>query len=186
VDLFLAHSPDEPAPALGTPITDAYEDPREVSIWPCRLWRVADGEVVEELPAWRVFGVLGEAVLTVVERAGAITEEQVAALAALDDREEGRLYQAAWLRWGRTGERVNPVGSGVSEARRAVEEAARRTDDGLFGWDDYDEVEVLTDRVWRRAGHAAMAAALASGAPWLFEPEEREVVTHGWRTVMGA
>ena len=79
-----------------------HESPRDVLEWPCRLWRVrADTRVpcecpqyrffrvreltvVEELPSWLVFGPRGDRVLTIVEQAGRLTQEQVDRIAAMD------------------------------------------------------------------------------------------------------
>lgn len=180
-----------------------HEEPREVLTWPCRLWRVGDVEgvirlrpenrwfrcsaltVVEELPAWQVLGLHGDAVVALMEQARQLTEEQVSRLGAIDDIDERRLFQASWNRWLATGDRRPPMGRGLGLVRSAVEDAARRTDQGLFAWDEVDEVEVLADPAWQRAGHAAAAAAWALGAPEMFNPTEREVLAHGWTTVIG-
>ncbi|WP_329303795.1 hypothetical protein OG410_40845 [Streptomyces sp. NBC_00659] len=55
----------------------------------------------------------------------------------------------------------------------------------LFGRDEGDGVEVLSDPAWLRAFDAAYAAALALGAPELLTPEENAVLAHRWTIVLG-
>ncbi|MGI8647101.1 MAG: hypothetical protein DLM55_03700 [Acidimicrobiales bacterium] len=180
-----------------------HEDAREVLTWPCRLWRVEDVEgvvrlrpenrwfrckamtVVEELPAWQVLGAHGDSVVSVMEQARWLTAEQVHHLAAIDHGGERRLYEAVWNRWLAVGGSGSPVGRGLSLVNSAVDEAARRTDCGLFAWDEADEVEFLADPGWQQAGRAAAAAALALGAPELFSSFERDVAARRWTTVFG-
>ena len=66
----------------------------------------------------------------------------------------------------------------------AVNQAARRTSPTLFGWDEVDEVEVLTDPAWMQAHHAAVAAALALGAPDILDVEVNEQLASRWLSVM--
>lgn len=178
------------------------QDPLDVLSWPCRLWRVGDLErvvrptpwanylwcqaltVYEEVPGWLVMGPRGDAVVEVIEAARSLTGDDVAAIAAVPDTDEARCYRAVWWRWAdqRSG---SPVGCGLLAVNRAVEEAARRVDPRLFGWDDDDELEVLTDPAWQQAAHAATAAALASGAAEILEPGEHDRLTYRWVTVVG-
>ena len=181
------------------------EDPRERLTWPCRLWRVDNLEgavrllpsngwllckavtVREELPGWLVMGPRGDAVVQVVEQARGLTGAQASAIAALDEDDEGRLYQAVWDRWLRlrTGGSGSPLGKvGLYPVFHAVNQAARRTSPTLFGWDEADGVEVLTDPAWVQAQHAAMAAALALGAPDILDVEENERLARRWIRVM--
>jgi hypothetical protein len=180
------------------------EDPMEALTWPCRLWRVDDLEgvvrlqpsnrwlrckavtVCEELPGWLVLGPRGDAVVGVVEQARSLTSAQVNAIAAMGGDDERGLYRAAWDRWRRTHQSGSPVGRvGLVAVVRAVEEAARRTSPALFGWDEEDEVEVLTDPAWMQASHAATAAALAFGAPDILKVGEHQRLATRWASVMG-
>jgi hypothetical protein len=197
---------------LGRPVTHelagdeglvVHEEPREVFTWPCRLWRVEDVEgvvrlraenrwfrckaltVVEELPAWLVLGGHGDSVVGVIEQARRLTREQVRDLAELDGGDEARAYGAAWRRWLAADGRGSPLGQGLLVVHSAVVEAARRTDHGLFAWDEEDEVEVLADPAWQQAGEAAVAAALALGTPEIFDPFERQAAAQRWTTVVG-
>ena len=182
-----------------------YEDPLEVLRPPDRLWRVGELEgeirlaptnrwircaaltVREELPRWLVMGPHGHAVERVMDQAGGLTAEGVRALAAMDPAEEESLVDAVWQRYLRTHQSGSPVGCGLLAVNDRVEEAARRAGDPrLFGWDEEDEVEVLTDPAWQQARRAACAAALALGAPDLLSAEENQRLARRWTAVFGA
>jgi hypothetical protein len=176
---------------------------RGVLKWPCRLWRVDDLQgavrllpsnmwlrckaltVLEELPAWLVMGAHGDAVVGVLEQARNLSSDQVRAIAELPDAEEQRLSSAVWDRWLLARDSGFPIGRGSDVVASAVEEAARRTDQGLFGWDEVDEVEVLANPSWRQARRAAVAAALAVGAPETLGEHDTERLGWRWMTVAG-
>jgi hypothetical protein len=177
------------------------ENPLDVLNWPCQLWRVEDLKGVirpwptasylwcqalvvhEELPSWHVMGSHGDAVVAIAERARLLTAEDVAAIAALPAAEEDESYRAVWQRWQAERQRSgSPVGCGLLMLRRAVQEAARTIDPGLFGWDEDDGVEVLADPAWQQASHAAAAAALADGAAEILGPGEYGRLIHRWVT----
>jgi hypothetical protein len=180
-----------------------HEDPTGVLGLPDRLWRVDDlqGEVrllpsnrwlrcqsllvVEELPSWLVMGPHGDLVAQVIDRARDLTDEQARTIAAMDSAEETHLVDAVWERWLRTHRSDSPIGCGFLTLHEAVMEAARRTGTDLFGWDDEDGVEVLTDSAWQQAGAAAGAAALALGAFDLLGGQEEPALTARWANVMG-
>lgn len=175
-----------------------HEDPMAVLTLPDRLWRVDDLSgairlhpanpwlrcqsltVVEEVPAWLVMGPHGDLLAQVIDQARALTDEQAHAMAAMDSAEEQRLVRAVWDRWLRQHRSGSPVGCGLYAVHRAVTETARRTGAHLFGWDDEDEVEVLTDESWRQASAAANAAALALGAPEILGAEENRKMALRW------
>ncbi|MGA2825474.1 MAG: hypothetical protein ABSF03_05090 [Streptosporangiaceae bacterium] len=181
-----------------------HEDPMEVLQLPDRLWRVDDltGEVRlapanrwlrcqslrvrEELSAWLVMGPHGDLVAQVIDQACRLTSGQVRAIAALNPADEQRLHRAVWERWLAHGRPGSPVGCGLSALHDAVTRAARRTSPDLFGWDEQDEVEVVTDPAWLQADHAAGAAALAQGAPDLLSTEDNQRLMRRWTAVFGA
>lgn len=181
-----------------------YEDPMEVLQLPDRLWRVDDltGEVRvlpasrwlrcqslrvgEELPAWLVMGPRGGLVARVIDQACHLTDEQVRTIAAMDPADEQRLYRAVWERWLAHHRSGSPVGCGLSALHDAVTRAARRTSPDLFGRDEQDEVEIVTDPAWQQAGHAAGAAALGQGAPGLLSAGENRRLMRRWTAVFGA
>jgi len=189
-----------------------FETPMDAQRWPCRLWRVDDvvevfrpvgadpyfvrcGSFVvrEELPGWLVLGRRGYLVARLVARARVLGPAEAAALAGLADEAERRVHSAVFDRWVeryRRGDhghgRLRPGGYSLSAALEAVDDAARRVGPQLFGWvDDAVDEPVLADRTWRRARRAALAAALALGAPDLLGEGEFEVLTYRWRTVVG-
>jgi hypothetical protein len=180
-----------------------HEVATDVLVWPSSLWRVDDLErpmrlppgnrrvrcraftVVEQVPAWLVAGPHGDAVEWVITQARKLTGAQVDALASLPGEGEEPLQRALWARWSLNHRSGSPVGCGLLVLHEAATEAARRMGPRLFGWDEEDEVEVLSDPAWLRASHAASAAALALGAPELLAPEENAVLTRRWTTVFG-
>jgi hypothetical protein len=183
----------------------AYADAMAVLTLPDRLWRVDDLDGVvrvhprnpwvrctaltvrEDLPNWFVMGPHGDSVASVIDRARRLTDEQARAIASLDAADEERLASAAWDPRGDTtyGYTVTPVGCGLHEVYRAVEEAARQTDPRLFAWDEEDGAEFLADPAWIQAARAANAAALAVGAPDILTPQENQRLALRWTSVVG-
>jgi hypothetical protein len=207
--LFAARERLSGAPVDRTVVGDeglvVYEDPMAVLTLPDRLWRVGDidGEVRvvprrygwmrcksltvrEELPNWLVMGPHGDLVAQVIDQARDLTDEQTRTIAAMDAADEASLYRALWDRWLLNHESGSPVGCGLSAVHDAVGEAARRTGPHLFCWDVEDEVEVINDTAWQQAGHAALAAAIARGAPQILSNQENHRLALRWTTVIGA
>ncbi|MFC4034449.1 hypothetical protein ACFO3J_23645 [Streptomyces polygonati] len=181
-----------------------HEVATDVLAWPSSLWRVDDLEkpirlrpgnrwmrcraftVVEQAPAWLIAGPHGDAVEWVITQARMLTDAQVDALASLPDEGESSLTRALWAGWTRKHRGSgSPVGCGLTTLNEAVTEAAHQRGPRLFGRDEQDEVEVLSDPAWLRASHAAHAAALGLGAPELLTPQENAVLTRRWITVFG-
>ncbi len=180
------------------------EEATGLLVWPESLWRVDGLErpvrllpgnkwvrclaftVVEQVPTWLVAGPHGDYVEWVISRARTLTAEEVDALAALPDEDEEDLYRALWARWSENlRSSGSPIGCSPLTLSNAVTEAARRAGPQLFGWDEDDEVEVLSDPEWLGASKAAYSAALALGAPELVSPKESAVLTRRWTTVFG-
>ena len=178
-----------------------HEDPRDLTVWPCRLWRVTDPQdvvrpttrwfrcqaftVLAELPAWRVFGEHGDRVAAVIEQADGLTAEQVARLSIPDRGAADEIYRTGWERWRVRTTGAHPTGSGLSTISHAADHAARRSDESLFVWDEDDGIEYLHDPRWTAARSAALQAAMAWGAPELFTPPERQILTHAWTAITG-
>ncbi|MFF3419260.1 hypothetical protein ACFYW9_31940 [Streptomyces sp. NPDC002698] len=175
----------------------------DVPLWPSSLWRVTDLEpmrplpghrwlrcraftVVEQVPAWLVAGPHGDAVEWVIARTRTLTGAQADALAALSDEGEEPLTRTLWARWSRDPHTGSPVGCALTTLSKVVTEAAHRVGPQLFGRDEEDGVEVLSDPAWLRAFGAAYAAALALGAPELLTPRENAVLARRWTTVFGS
>lgn len=176
----------------------------DILVWPSSLWRVDDlartvrppvggawarclaFTVVEEVPAWLVAGPHGYALEWVVAAARTLTPDQVDALGRLSDNREKALTKRLWARWSQGHARNgSPVGWTLMTVDTAVTEAARRVGPELFGPDEDDDTEVLSDPAWLRASSAAYSAALALGAPDLLTPEENRVLARRWTTVFG-
>ncbi|MFE2582849.1 hypothetical protein [Streptomyces sp. NPDC059378] len=175
----------------------------DVVQWPSSLWRVADLElmrpipaarwlrcraftVMEQVPAWLVAGPHGDVVEWVITQTRTLTGAQADALAALSDDGEEALKRTLWARWLRDHHTGSPVGCALTTLNRVITEAARRVGPQLFGPDDEEEVDVLTDPAWLRAFGAAYTAALALGAPELLTPQENAVLARRWTTVFGS
>ena len=126
--------------------------------WPCRLFAVEPVDpwtphatdlpnkraclslrVVEELPAWQVFGPNGERVVAVIDRASRLTPAEVDRLVAAWDAARAAAWDAAW-----------------DASRAAARDAAR----------------------------AASRAAVAETVRDLITPEQYELLTGPWNTVI--
>lgn len=200
--LFAARG--KPFPLKGDEGLVVYQDPTGTITWPSRLWQVTDLErpvrvmpgntwvrcqaftVEREVPTWLAAGPQGYAVQQVIAQAKALTDGQVAALAALSDEGERELTQQLWKRWSDAYHRSgSPVGGALTAVHQAVDEAARRTSSTLFEWSEDDGGDVLSDPAWIRAGQAANRAALAYGTPDLLTEEQHGTLTRRWMTVFG-
>jgi hypothetical protein len=182
-----------------------YIDRMGVSRWPVRLWRVTDIEaappgsrvsdwytraisvrIVEELPAWLLFGDHGYEVTRVIDAAGRLEDEDVTVLAAARADAAGHVYAEAWRRWQAQARSGSPVGCALILVHQAVDRSARRSEPSLFRYDPVDGVDVLADRTWVAAKAACLEAALGLGAPHLVAPVEQALLTQAWRRWLAA
>lgn len=179
-----------------------YEDPKEVQLWPCRLWEVDDLAGVvrlrpgnkwvrcraltvrKELPGWLVMGSHGDIVAQVIEQAHSLTSDHVSAIAESSGDEARRIQAVVWRRLRDIGS-LRPIGPGLSAVHEAVEDAARRTSPELFGWNEKYDAEEIIDASWLEANDAAVAAALAVGIPEMIDQAEYEQLTRRWIDVLG-
>lgn len=202
----------------GPPYMPVYHDIRRVRppLWPDRLWRVrilkpASGravaepdthyiharavEIVEEVPASRIFGAHGEAVAALIELAKRMDPDMAARLAAARHSQAGAVYSRVWRRWIALnlpssphrdidhegtlkvvgGDGASPVNEGLAmihgEAFHRAEQACGRA---AFHVDDDDDA--VLNPPWNDAAQALLEAALARGAPELLEDGEREIL----------
>jgi hypothetical protein len=182
-------------------VVDHYIDGIVVNQWPVRLWRVADIEpappesqvgdwytrvisvgIVEEVPAWLLFGDHGYEVTRVIDAAARLEGGDAMSLAAARPETAGQIYAESWRRWLPHVPSGSPVGHALLLIHQAVERSARRTGLPLFRYDTIDEVEVLADSTWVAAGRACLEAALGLGAPHLVDPTEQALLTQAWRS----
>lgn len=195
-----------------------------VSRWPGRLWRVrvvdVEGieqvgpeagytrafsvEVLEKVPAWRVFGRHGRAVAAVIEAARGLELSEVDALEAARSPGAKDAYSRAWGRWLAAVGRVRPEGErhegtlGVPDVRGAMspvnegfvvvsyavtERAEELVGSAAFEVDEEEE-RYLGSR-WSAASAALLDAAMACGAPEVVEGRDRDVLMAAWRAVYG-
>lgn len=186
-------------------VVDHYIDRMIVNRWPVRLWRVTDIEaappesqvsewytraisvrIVEELPAWLLFGDHGDEVTSIIDAAGQLGHEDVTVLAAARPDAAGHIYAEAWRRWQPQARSGSPVGYALILVHHAVEQSARRSGLSVFRYDPVDGVDVLADRTWAAAEAACVEAALGLGAPHLVDPTEQALLTQAWRRWLAA
>jgi hypothetical protein len=172
-----------------------HENPRDVLHWPGRLWRVRDVDerrwcechpqerwfrcreltVVEEVPFWLVFGPRGDQVVTIVQQAGRLTQQQVERIAAMDGSSERELYEKHW---------DDGTGNSMLPVSRAAEDAAWSCDEALFGYDPESGRHHLADDAWTDARDCAIAAAWGLEQD-LYSDAEREVLARRWTSALG-
>jgi hypothetical protein len=186
-------------------VVDHYIDRMVVNRWPVRLWRVTDIEaalpesqvsdwytravsvgIVEELPAWLLFGDHGYEVTRIIEAAGRLEDEDVTVLAAARPDTAGDVYAEVWRRWEAQARSGSPVGYALILVHHAVEQAARRSGLPVFRYDPADGVDVLADRTWVAAEAACLEAALGLGGPHLVDPAEQALLSQAWRRWLAA
>ena len=81
----------EPAATMWTPHPDSFPRVRAAHTW----------RVIEELPAWRLFGPQGRQVLDIIEQVSHLTSAQIEGLAAARDAAwDAALYAALDAAWG--------------------------------------------------------------------------------------
>ena len=201
-------------------VVDHAVDTVIVAPWPGRLWRVrivdADGvaqvsahanytcavavDVLEELPASRLFGEHGDAVCSVLARAAQLDAIQANVLARARHPDAAAAYSRAWDRWlaavdpssihrgddlGATldiqaGSRMSPINRGFIIIHRTVSDRAA----SLLGPSAFivdEEGDQWLEPTWSAAAAALTEAAMAFGAPTLCSEGDRIILTTAWR-----
>lgn len=198
-------------------VVDHSIDSIVVARWPGRLWnveilkaasdqpdasanytRVVSVRVLEERPVSILFGTHGQAVCRVIERAGALTVEDLPLLR--DSHPLARsAYSRAWLAWlGRTepessdpaedyadtlavsgASTRSPIGSGFTVLYSAVTERVRNlVGNAAFIVDEEGEQSLAP--AWAEAAQTFLHAAMAYGAPELTSPADVQALTAAW------
>jgi hypothetical protein len=190
-----------------------------VARWPGRLWHVevldTDGveqasayahytralavKVTEEVPASRLFGEQGEAVVAVLSFASRLDAATTERLATFRHPEADQAYSRAWQRWlDRVGSRPahgesdfsgtlavgpsrSPLNCGLSLVYRAVCDRAEAVV-GPAAFVEDDEGERALRPLWGAAASALLDAAMALGAPSVVS-EDAAVLTAAWKVV---
>jgi hypothetical protein len=213
-------NPDRSPPYI---VVDHAIESALIARWPGRLWRVvvldADGveqvsahahytralavRVIEEVPAARLFGEHGEAVVAVLSFASGLDAATARRLADLRHPEADQAYSRAFWRWlDRTGggsahgpsdlsgtlaagrgPSRSPLNWGLSLVYRAVEDRAEAVvGPGAFVEDDEGERSLTP--VWQTAAATLLDASMALGAPSIVTEEEMAILTAAWRSVV--
>jgi hypothetical protein len=147
-------------------------------------------EVIEELPSWRVFGPHGAAVAGLIAEAEDLSQAAVDTIASMDGEKEWQIRLAFLDRWRKqqpAGPELNePAGWGGLHVSYAVDLAAARTGQHLFGWiEEAGYWPKLADPLWRNAQLAAQAKMTALSAPELLEDHEMDVLAARWDAGQG-
>lgn len=158
--------------------------------------------VLEELPAWTLFGAHGDSVVEVIEAAQRLTVTTAGTLAAAIDPGAAHAYAAAWDAWlgaeGRAdsihvgdehvgtlemagaGSRVrSPINQAFSVIAGELRRRAIAVTDGAAEVSD-DEDESSLVQPWSTACHALLHAAMALGAPHLVPDADRARLQRAW------
>jgi hypothetical protein len=193
-----------------------------VTKWPGRLWKVEILEaapeqpnagvnytravsvrVIEELATSELFGPYGARVCAVIERARALTTDDLTVLAASGHPLARAAYSRGWRKWLGSGEPESgdssedyadtlaipggarsPIHSGFTVLHSVLAERARGlVGDAAFVVDD--EGNQAFTPVWASAADAFLHAAMAFGAPELLSPADRNALTQAWRKRYG-
>jgi hypothetical protein len=179
-----------------------------VAKWPGKLWRVevlrrapeqplagahytraVSVRVIEELPVSTLFGPHGDLVCRVIEKAGALSLDDLHRLGKADPAAR-QAYSRAWGRWLGSGDDHadtlavvasgtagrSPIGSGFTVLHAVFSERARKLA-GQSAFVSDDEGNVSLAPVWAEAAEAFLHAAMGYGAPEILSPGDAEVLT---------
>lgn len=158
-------------------------------------------EVIREVETSLIFGEHGDAVSRVIDAAMLLDKDQAKALMSERSPLAADLYSLGWTRWlDRAGveemsdrndftgvlavssqKSKSPIGSGLTLIHRHVFNSAQReAGDAALRMDSED---VWLADPWSQASNTLCEAALALGAPALFEPGDAAALLLGWNTV---
>jgi hypothetical protein len=193
-----------------------------VARWPGRLWRVevldTDGvpqasahasytravavRVLDEVPAWSLFGEHGESVVAILSFASRLDAPTAERLAACRHPRADQAYSRAWRKWldavgcnslypdadfrgtlaAGSGACRSPIRCGLLLVHRAVwERAEAHVGPDAFLQDD--EGERTLGPVWGAAAASLLDAAMALGAPEVTVEEDAAILTAACRAV---
>lgn len=201
--IVVNHKPDEVVPTLWpgklwhVRIIDRLEPQGHIG----NYTRALAVEVMREVETSLIFGEHGDAVSRVIDAARVLDMDQAKALMSERSPLAAGLYSLGWTRWldrvGSTeasegdsfsgvlavsGQRSrSPIGSGLTLINRHVFSSAHReAGDAALRIDGED---VWLADPWSQASNTLCEAALALGAPALFEPGDAAALLQGWNTV---
>ncbi len=144
--------------------------------------------VIDEIPAWRIFGERGATLARLIEQAGALDDATVARVPLESDR-----ARTAWLTTHREMDGRHDWGPTTASyiVSRAVHDAARRSPRRVFGMPDYVDPaigpyeEILTDPQWQAALIAAGHAVAGFAAKPFIDDERFRILTNAWLFAVG-
>jgi hypothetical protein len=212
---IVVRKPDRSPPWI---VVDHAIESAVIARWPGRLWRVvvldANGveqasahanysralavKVIEEVPASRLFGEHGEAVVDVLSFASRLVAATAERLAELRHPAADQAYSRAFQRWldsvgcgsvhgasdlsgvlaAGPGPSRSPINCGLSLVNRAVWDRAE-TVVGPGAFVEDAEGERALGPTWRAAASALLDAAMALGAPSIVS-EDAAILSAAW------
>ncbi|MDX2091403.1 MAG: hypothetical protein SFX73_26320 [Kofleriaceae bacterium] len=196
-----------PGRLLAVEVTDAVtaadlERVRQTGLRPdAGYTRAIAVRVLEELEAWRLFGVHGASVVEIIEAAQRLTVETAGALAAAVDPGAARMYAAAWDVWLTEEQRADSIHFGTDHAGTLAIPARNRagspiyqgfsliagelrrraiavTDGAAVEVDEEGEASLVPP--WPGACDALLYAGMALGAPHLVPADARPRLLRAW------
>lgn len=156
-----------------------------------RYIRCISVEILEKEDLSVLFGEHGQAVVTVLNRAAALTREQALEVSSARHRDASEAYDRTFRRWADSLDDAvwharafanSPINSGLTLIHHTVSNSAKAVD-GEKATSVEDEGEVELVEPWAGAGLAFMGAGLALGAPKFVTAADRAILLAGWSTL---
>ncbi len=163
-----------------------------------RYTRCISVKIIEKVDLSVLFGEHGQAILTVLSRAAALTREQALRLSSARHPNAPDAYDRTFRRWGEA-EGIcedyddnldgtlkissmpaeSPINEGLSLIHLTAFERAKAVDGADATHIDEDGDEDLAEP-WTGAGAVLLDAGLALGAPKFVTAEDRDILLSGW------
>jgi hypothetical protein len=175
-------------------VVDALSDELERNLGlgrpnPRRYVRAIAVDVLEEVPAWKLFGPHGAAICEVIDKATQLDSATITALARSRHPDAENAYSRAWGIWikgmkSRPAGIHSPVNCGFPIISFSVRERANAIcGEAAFVLDE--DGEKCLEPTWSAASKALCEAAMALGAPELSPNEDRNCLAKAWISVFG-
>jgi hypothetical protein len=161
--------------------------------------------VIEQLSRAILYGLHGDTVVAIIDRAARVTRHEAEALAQMRHAEAATANSSAWRRWldqerlqsypdisydgtlaAGQGGAESAIGRGFMAIHDALTHRALSLEgNGVLAEDPDDPEGAYLTEPWAGAAAALGDAAFAFGAPELLSESERTSLSHGWLSVFG-